>query len=139
MVGEGTIDRSASAQPLWYRLVTRLTFKVFRFLSHYRGLSAADKLASLISIAHYSIDNAIYDMSKNGELRVLEVVARHGVKTVFDVGANVGEWTVEAHRLFPDSTIHAFEVVPDTYLQFVENTRELERVRIVDSSREHHC
>ena len=129
MVGNVSDGRSSPVTSMWFRILTRLTFKVFRYLSHYRGLSATDNLASLISIAHYSIDNAIYDIKKNGEMRVLEVVARHGVHTVFDVGANVGEWSIEAHRLFPAATIHAFELVPNTYQHLVHNTQALERLR----------
>ena len=34
---------------------------------------------------------------------------------MFDVGANVGDWSVHAAVALPEATIHAFEPVPDTF------------------------
>ena len=58
------------------------------------------------------------DASTNGEYALLRRIAAAGLQmeTVFDVGANKGEWTVQARRLFGAGTqIFAFEPVPETH------------------------
>jgi len=59
-------------------------------------------------------ENLDYDIETNGELRVLEILRELDPRVVFDVGANVGDWTAYAHDRFPSATVHCFELVPDT-------------------------
>jgi FkbM family methyltransferase len=52
---------------------------------------------------------------------------------VFDVGANVGDWTKLAARLLPGATVHAFEPVRSTHTVAVGAVRDLgERVVLND-------
>jgi len=44
-----------------------------------------------------------------------------GFSTIFDVGANKGEWSLIASEHFPQAVIHSFEIVPQTYSRLVEN------------------
>ena len=55
-----------------------------------------------------------YDFDTNGESLVLERLSRNAFKTVFDVGANVGDWSRVASTFFPSATFHAFELSPNT-------------------------
>lgn len=55
-----------------------------------------------------------YDFDKNGERRLLEVLSALPMRTVFDVGANVGDWSLAAARALPSADIHAFELSPRT-------------------------
>ena len=48
--------------------------------------------------------------------------------TVFDVGANVGEYTLVAKQLNPSCRIYAFEIVPKTFSLLLENTKHLSQV-----------
>jgi|tagenome__1003787_1003787.scaffolds.fasta_scaffold20844716_2 FkbM family methyltransferase len=64
----------------------------------------------------------------NGEHRVLTIVGAEPANTVFDVGANVGEWTASALASFPDAQIHAFELVPDTAERLARRFRADPRV-----------
>src|SRR5690242_12680956 len=57
--------------------------------------------------------NRNFVAAMNGELRVLQILGQSGARVLFDVGANVGEWTVAARALIPTAQIHAFEIVPD--------------------------
>jgi FkbM family methyltransferase len=36
-------------------------------------------------------------------------------RTIFDVGANVGEWATDALEHHPQARVHCFEIVPDTF------------------------
>ena len=56
-----------------------------------------------------------YRFSKNGEARLLKQLGRHTIKTVFDVGANVGDWSLLATSSFPGADIHAFELSESTF------------------------
>lgn len=77
-----------------------------RFL--FRALAAA----STMYLDMYA--NVCFEMGINGELRVLERLAAQQPSTIFDVGANVGDWSIAAARLLPAARIEAFEIVPDT-------------------------
>jgi FkbM family methyltransferase len=55
-----------------------------------------------------------YDPDVNGESRLLGSLAAHRIRTVFDVGANVGDWALQAGNLFPEARIHCFELSEST-------------------------
>jgi FkbM family methyltransferase len=52
-------------------------------------------------------DNDSYS-DTNGELRVMRAFLPRA-KVVFDVGANVGDWAIEALQIAPKATVHCFE------------------------------
>lgn len=56
-----------------------------------------------------------YNFDRNGERRLLESMALLNARTVFDVGANVGDWTLAAAQLMPEAHIHSFELSPRTW------------------------
>jgi FkbM family methyltransferase len=56
-----------------------------------------------------------YDMAANGEGLLLERTSDLGYRTLFDVGANRGHWTLAARRAQPAARIHCFEIVPSTF------------------------
>jgi FkbM family methyltransferase len=67
-------------------------------------------------VSYRFIENDNYDFRANGEERVLTVLAKHlGVSTVFDVGANLGDYTAAVNAAFPAATIYAFEPVKQTF------------------------
>lgn len=55
-----------------------------------------------------------YDFDKNGEEWLLKRLAPLDFRIVFDVGANVGGWSKEAVRYFPNARVHAFEISSST-------------------------
>ena len=42
-------------------------------------------------------------------LELLELAKSHNPKVIYDIGANIGTWSLLAKAIFPDVTIHAFE------------------------------
>lgn len=52
----------------------------------------------------------------NGERFLLSTLAAVNFKTIFDVGANVGDWSLIAAGYFPKAIVHAFELSNSTYL-----------------------
>ncbi len=71
--------------------------------------------ASFCRLFLRAYENYDYDIGRNGEAWLLERLRPLRPKVVFDVGANVGDWSVHAAVAFPEAAIHAFEPVPDTY------------------------
>jgi FkbM family methyltransferase len=74
---------------------------------------------------HHAYENLDYEFATNGERRVLTLLrdVLGPEPTLFDVGANAGHWSLTAHHLFPMAVIHAFEIVPQTFVQLQEATR----------------
>jgi FkbM family methyltransferase len=58
-------------------------------------------------------------MERNGEVRLLREVLP-SCHTVFDVGANVGQWSTEALKINPSLDLHCFEPAPGAFLKLQE-------------------
>ena len=71
--------------------------------------------------------NATYKYEKNGERWLLETLRDEPIRTVLDVGANVGKWSLIAAEMFPQATIYALEIIPATAAEL--------RTRIAGQSR----
>lgn len=55
-----------------------------------------------------------FKFDQNGELQLLQAVAPQ-IETAFDVGMNLGEWTVDLLQLRPDARVHGFEPSRTTF------------------------
>lgn len=55
------------------------------------------------------------DIEINGERFLLRTLKSYNFNTIFDVGANVGDWSLIAAEYFPAATVHAFELSSSTY------------------------
>ena len=73
-----------------------------------------------------------YKIEENGELWLLQRLTPMQPSIVFDVGANIGDWTRYAHGLFPRAEIHAFEISPETTWILKQRIGTLDRVVIND-------
>jgi FkbM family methyltransferase len=58
--------------------------------------------------------NASYKPARNGERWLVSTLRTEAIRTVLDVGANVGSWSLMAAESFPEATIYALEAVPAT-------------------------
>jgi len=80
------------------------------------------KLASNLVIAYEN--EACSDMSKNGELYIIESIKRYYDNQkiiIFDVGANRGKYASLINKNIDNSTIHCFEIVPQTFNLLTKN------------------
>jgi FkbM family methyltransferase len=71
--------------------------------------------------------NASYKFGKNGERWLLETLRDEPIRTVLDIGANVGKWSLVAAEMFPQATVYALEIIPATASEL--------RTRMVGQSR----
>ncbi|MCU1344104.1 MAG: hypothetical protein JWL70_370 [Acidimicrobiia bacterium] len=60
-----------------------------------------------------SINNWNYDPATNGEEALIQRLAPT-LNRVFDVGANVGDWSAAVRKASPHAELHAFELIPAT-------------------------
>jgi len=63
--------------------------------------------------------NRDFNLDTNGEGDLLRALAPAGFRTVIDVGANVGDWSCDVLKIWPECRVHSFEVAPETYRTLV--------------------
>jgi FkbM family methyltransferase len=61
-------------------------------------------------------------------LELLEMLSQQRPKVIYDIGANVGVWTILAKTIFPDSEVHAFEPLANHSARFTTQTAGLQSV-----------
>jgi FkbM family methyltransferase len=105
---------------------------VYRQIARRRGSRLLVALGRIAGAYIRALDNVNYDIHTNGEEEVLRrvTVAAEGQTCLFDVGANVGEWTSLAHSLARGTEIHAFEIVPETFEALRRSVGQLPGVRL---------
>lgn len=67
--------------------------------------------------------NRSIEIGTSGEQEIIRRFIAPGA-AVFDIGANVGDWTSEVLRLHPDVTVHLFEPAPQTFQSLLQNLAE---------------
>ena len=68
------------------------------------------------------------DETTNGEAWLIGCVGRH-LRVAFDVGANVGRWTLLLHQGNPECVVYAFEPSPQTFASLQKQVEKLVSVR----------
>ena len=56
-----------------------------------------------------------YNPYKNGEFQLVNKLSQLDFKTIFDVGSNVGNWSLYVRKFFLHSFIHSFEISKSTF------------------------
>jgi FkbM family methyltransferase len=83
---------------------------------HAQGRSfLSGKISSLCEHYLRFYNNVDWDFERNGEAVLVRRLGVFDFQTVFDVGANRGDWLERALRAFPRARIHAFEIAKPTY------------------------
>jgi len=89
--------------------------RIARFFAQKRRRRWVQRIDYELLTIHKGYENLNYDFGTNGEISVITKLAKVGrITTVFDVGANRGDWTDIATKTFPGVHIHSFEIVPET-------------------------
>jgi FkbM family methyltransferase len=103
--------------------------RFMRMAAARRGGKLARRLDTLCVRYHETFENRDYDVARNGESRVLSVLGRDPwMRCVFDVGANIGDWTRLAARNMPAARIESFEIVGATHAILRRNCADLPQV-----------
>jgi FkbM family methyltransferase len=63
-------------------------------------------------------------------LELLEIAKPLGIRSIYDVGANVGTWALLAKALIPEAKVEAFEPLPKHHTDFQNNLRGISGVAL---------
>lgn len=111
------------------QFVKMATRKTERLLAHRLG-GVSSMLFVLASSYVKEYKNLNYDMTSNGELLMLTRLAKSPMTTVFDVGANIGDYSAACLEHMTGATIHGFEIAPPTFKRLSNNFDSNERIKI---------
>lgn len=75
------------------------------------------KLWNLKLFRHNHLDTVFF----NRETPLKALLEHIPSPVIFDVGANIGQTAIEFRRMFPDSTLHCFEPLPDEFRSLKRN------------------
>lgn len=84
-----------------------------------KGLSSWVNDQALAYINYYN--DFSYDFDSNGESLVIQKLAQFQFNVVFDVGANVGDWSKMAADAFRNAKVYAFELSESTRVKLKDN------------------
>jgi FkbM family methyltransferase len=92
-------------------------FKVYsaRAIQDHRRAWVARMAARVARFYNNSWEYPSFSIEENGERALLQSLANEEIRTIFDVGANIGDWSADCAGIFLSATIHSFEPVPDTF------------------------
>jgi FkbM family methyltransferase len=62
----------------------------------------------------------------SGEIQLMDKLSQFKMNTIFDVGANEGEWTKMVSTRQGEVDIHCFEPMPEVFKILLENTKDLD-------------
>lgn len=96
--------------------------KLFPFLQKFIPKHRDNKLLKILdkfsTIYHSLYENLNYDCENNGELFLLKKLNHsNNLSCIFDVGANIGTYSLLARNINQKSLIFAFEPVPETFIE----------------------
>ncbi len=58
-------------------------------------------------------------------LELLEIIKTSNIQVVYDIGANIGTWTLLAKAIFPNANVHAFEPLVMHFDEFNSRTNNI--------------
>jgi FkbM family methyltransferase len=111
-------------------LLRRLKSSARALISSHRTSTVVRSLHAAAAFVESAYQNEGSDFFRNGERRLLERLAATNPRVAFDVGANVGDWVLEAIRIWPACHVHAFEVAPPTFTQLTDRLTGASRSRV---------
>ena len=81
----------------------------------------------------WGYNNEDVDIATNGERVFLQRMAARGLTTVFDVGANVGDWVAEVLTFSKTATVYCYEAIPTTYAVLSANIHD-DRAHLINKA-----
>ena len=82
------------------------------------------------------LKNTIMSSYHDGHIESLEILelikkeSSHPIKTIFDIGGNIGSWSLLVKTIFPQAEVHAFEPLENFASSFTENTKNFSDISV---------
>ena len=77
-----------------------------------------------------SYEEFSYNIKKNGELNLINNLSKLNFKIIFDVGANLGEWTKITSDKLQNSYFHLFEISETSFAVLNDNFPRNENINL---------
>jgi len=102
--------------------------KIYLFLQKtipkYHNFPILKKINKLSIIIHECYENKNYDINSNGEAFLLRKLnLTNNLDSIFDIGANKGDYSILSRQISSKAKIYAFEPVYDTFQSLESNVR----------------
>ncbi len=113
------------------KIKLKLIKQCLGYLQRTSSSALTGRIRDIAHAIYRSTNNPSYQMTTNGELRVIRIISKFFEgKTFFDVGANVGQWSVLAAKSFErDGRVYSFEPCGRTYESLLRNTNGMSSVK----------
>ncbi len=96
-------------------------------ISFYRGEFPQVKIQEICRNYYQPLDllqnSPQSHLENSGEFNIIQKLINSG-QVIFDIGANVGNWSQAVLQQCPEVEVHGFEPILTTYHQFLKNTAE---------------
>ena len=115
---------------MFHNIFYRLKKNLIILISGNRNLLLFRWLNTLAKKYHEVYENYNFWVDFNGEYRVISKLDKEETDIIFDVGANVGYYTILLKRSFPNAEIHCFEVIDDILKKLKKRANGENRVHI---------
>jgi FkbM family methyltransferase len=103
---------------------------VWFWIHRHRRNRAVARFVRLCKNIHRASEHPGYDADTDGERDVLARTVSGDSPVLFDVGANLGDWSKMALESFPKATIHAFELNPKLVGPLVQRFSNVPLLRV---------
>ena len=67
------------------------------------------------------------EISLAPKFELYEWLKEKDINTIFDVGANTGQFASQFHKLFPDAEIYSFEPITDCYIELLKSMKHFSK------------
>lgn len=86
--------------------IIKKIFKIFKYRYYY-----------LLMYSHQKLGKNLFDIHSNGELTIAKkIITNFKNPIVFDIGANIGDWSSAVIEVSPEAEITIFEPNPNLYI-----------------------
>jgi FkbM family methyltransferase len=106
--------------------------RAWRWCSQHSDTRVVRGLRTVVHAATPFVHAENHDIATNGETALLDRLAR-AARTILDVGACVGDWSVEAVARCPTATVYDFEIATPTRQKLLERFATEARVQVMAS------
>jgi FkbM family methyltransferase len=105
-------------------MILRTKDAVWRLIARNHRSSAVKMLHRFSTFINGAYRNNGLDPEIDGEYHIIHRLREARPQIAFDVGANFGDWLMEALKVWPDCHLHAFEVASETSKRLADRIRE---------------
>lgn len=116
------------------KTIDGILYKIGSKLARNHGKKPFSTIANICKYLWWRYENFDYNFRTNGESFIIQSIIQSldTHSQVFDVGANIGQWSKEFRAYATDPTLHIFEISPINYDQLVKNLNTDSKAKILN-------